>query len=107
MTTEDLVLSSEDRKLFKPPSRAMRCRQMIWSIAKGAEKPVALSDLVRDHCEEYRRSEIYRAARALVIHGILTREDVSWFELVNGRERRHHRYGVRYVEPFRNASRCW
>jgi hypothetical protein len=107
--SDDLVLTSEEtRKLFAPPSRAMKCRQMIWSAAKAAgEKPVALTDLARDHQGEFRRSEIYRAARTLVIHGILTREDISWAEITRGKERTRYRYAVRHVEPFQNASRCW
>jgi hypothetical protein len=106
---EDFVLSSseETRKLFRPPSRAMKCRQLIWATTKATgENPVALADLVRDH-EEFRASEIYRAARALVLHGILTREDISWAELVGGRERTRYRYAVRHVEPFESASRHW
>ena len=106
--TEDLVLTSEEtRKLFAPPSRAMKCRQLIYSTAKAAGRSIALADLVRDHHGEFRRSEIYRAARTLVIHGILTREDINWAEIARGRERVHHRYGVSYVEPFVNASRYW
>ena len=106
--SEEFVLTADNpRKLFAPPSRAMKCRQLIWSKAKEADpKPVILIELTRDY-PEFPKSEFYHAARALVIHGILTREDINWAEFVRGKERMHYRYAVRYVKPFANASRHW
>jgi hypothetical protein len=40
------VLTSDDtRKLFAPPSRAMKCRQMVWKKSCEAGGPVAIADL--------------------------------------------------------------
>jgi hypothetical protein len=97
----------ETRRLFRRPSRAMKIRQLIYSTAKAADGTVVLADFVADHKEEFRSSEIYRAARVLVTHGILTREDTSYGVIEKGRERTRYRYGVRYVEPFKSASRKW
>ena len=83
----------------------MRCRQLVYSEAKeGAH--VAVADLVRDN-PEFRSAEIYRAAQALVTHGMLTREDISWAVIEKGEERTRYRCAVRFVEPFTNASRVW
>jgi hypothetical protein len=107
--SDDFVLTDEEtKKLFRAPSRAMKIRQLIWSKAKeGAPARVILSDIVRDHREEFLSAEIYKAARHLVLHGFLTREDVSWATIEKGSERKHYRYAVRFVEPFTNASRKW
>jgi len=107
---EDFALTPEQerKKLFAPPSRAMKCRQMLWIAARLAgEKPVLLTDLVRDHKEEFAKSEIYHAAVALVTHGVLARDDVSWAVITKGKERTRYRCAVRYVTPFTSASRIW
>lgn len=104
--SEDFALDPDLKKLFKAPSRAMNCRQLLWSAAAKEKGPVVLADFVRDH-EEFRPGEIYRAAYTLVTHGILTRDDVSWAVVERGTERKRYRYAVRYVEPFTNASRKW
>ena len=108
------MLNAEDtrRKLFRPHTRAMKCRQMIWSEAKARAvaaggEPVPLADLVRDHKGEFRSAEIYRAAKTLVTHGALTREDISWAVIEKGSELTRYRCAVRYVEPFTEASRSW
>lgn len=107
MTDFELSNVEEIRKLFRQPPRAMQVRQLVWSEAK-AKSPVVLADLIRDHKEEYRASEIYRAARMLVTHGILTRADISWAVAGRGKERIHYRQAVSYVEPFTSgASRKW
>ena len=98
----------KEEKLFTPYSRAMNCRQLIWSVVKGADGPVAVMDIIRDHKESgFKKMEFYKAARALVIHGILMREDISWGVVVRGKERTRCRCAVRMVEPFTNASRKW
>ena len=105
---EDFSLIAEDRKLFLPPSRAMKAREMVWAAAKVAEgNPVLLTDLVRDHKEEFKKNEIYHAAVALVTHGVLARDDVSWAVITKGKERTRYRCAVRYVTPFTSASRVW
>ena len=97
-----------EKRLFVPPSRAMKCRQMLWTKCKLAEgKPVVLTDVVRDYKEEFRKSEIYKAAVALVNHGLLTRDDISWGVLVRGKDRIRYRCAVRFVAPFKSASRIW
>ena len=104
---DSFTLTNEDtRKLFRRPSRAMQCRQMVYSKAKGAGIPLSVADLVRDN-PEFRSAEIYRAARSLVNHGILTREDISWAAIDKGAERTRHRCAVRFIEPFTEASRVW
>jgi len=105
--SEDFVLTDADtRKLFRAPSRAMNCRQMIWSAAKE-KSPLVLSEFVRDHKEEFHSAEIYQAAYVLVTHGILTRSDISWTVVEKGQERIRYRQAVKFVEPFTNASRKW
>ena len=95
------------RNLFRPPSRAIKCRQLVYAKAKEIGKPIAIADLVRDN-PEFRSAEIYRAARALVTHGILSREDISWAVLEKGSERTRYRAAVTFVEPFTaNTSRVW
>jgi hypothetical protein len=108
MMSENFTLSAEDpRKLFRRPSRATKARQMIYSKAKAAEdKPVPVADLVRDN-PEFHSAEIYRAAKVLVTHGVLTRSDISWAALEKGTERTCYRCAVKYVEPFTEASRVW
>ena len=106
--SEDFTLTNEDtRKLFRRPSRAMRIRQMIWKSAKATPDPIALADLVRDHKGEFLSAEIYRAARALVKHGMLTRNDINWAVIEKGSEKTRYRCAIRFVEPFTNASRVW
>ena len=107
--SEDFTLTSEDarRKLFRRPTRAMKCRQMVYSIAKAAGTVVPVADLVRDYRGEFKSAEIYRAARALVTHGILARDDVSWAVLEKGAERTRYRCAVRFVYPFTESSRVW
>ena len=104
----DFMLTSDDpRKLFRRPSRAMKVRQLIYSTCKAIDGAMVLADFVRDHKGEFKSNEIYRAAHVLVTHGILTRDDISWFELVRGKERTRYRVAVKYVEPFSSASRKW
>jgi hypothetical protein len=104
---EDFILISEKR-LFAAPSRAMKCRQMLWVKAKLAEgEPVVLADIVRDHKEEFSKSEIYHAAHSLVNHGLLTRDDTSWGVLVKGKEKTRYRCAVRFIAPFTHGSRVW
>lgn len=107
MNLEDFALISEKR-LFVPPSRAMKCRQMLWTKAKLAHgKPVILTEVVRDYKEEFPKAEIYKAAHTLVNHGMLKRDDISWGVVVRGKEKTRYRCAVRFVPPFTSASRVW
>ena len=51
--SENFTLANDDtRKLFRRPSRAMRCRQLVYSRSKAALSiPLAIADLVRDNPE--------------------------------------------------------
>lgn len=107
MADEFTLQAQETRKLFRPHSRAMKCRHMIWSAANraGAES-VAVADLVRDN-PEFKSAEIYRAAKFLVTHGVLARKDITWAVIEKGSERTRYRCAVRLVPPFTDASRSW
>ena len=67
---------------------------------------IALADLVRDN-PEFKSAEIYRAAKHLVKHGILVRDDIGWAAIEKGSERMCYRIAVKAVEPFTEASRKW
>lgn len=86
----------------------MQCRQTVYSKAKAALGiPLPIADLVRDN-PEFKSAELYRAARSLVTHGILTREDISWPILGKNKEKTLYRCAVRFVEPFTvDSSRKW
>ena len=85
----------------------MKIRQLLYSTCKAVDGSVVLAEFVADHKEEFRSAEVYRAAKVLVTHGILTREDVNYGFLEKGKERTRYRYAIRYVEPFTSASHKW
>jgi hypothetical protein len=93
--------------LFAPPSKAMRCRQALWMKCQQANpNPVVLADFYK-YEEEFSPGTVYRAAKTLVRHGILERQDISYGYIAKGQERTSYRIGVKFVEPFISSSRKW
>jgi DNA-binding IclR family transcriptional regulator len=81
-----------------PPTKAMKCRQRVYSILKKRpQETVTLSELVRE--KEFPSSLFYRSAKALVRAGLAERSDV---------ETPRHLIGLRFIPEWgKSKGRKW
>ena len=98
--------SPKKNRLFTPPSNSMLCRQALYRQCAQSDHPVILCEFYRFD-SDFSPGTVYRVAKSLVRHGILTREDVAWTKVINGNKRTTYKCAVKYLPPFSNASRKW